>query len=381
MRKLQFEDVDGVRHVSLEGFTYGILDDARGVREKFWLIRESPVIPIYRQTIKNTRILFKFNRNEVSCEDWGEVFCSRIAKHIDLPCVDYYMAELYSENREYIGNGVLCGTYKKSLDEKELSIYSLYQMEKQLLNDNPEMKGSLEINTVNGAMQSLMDNYFSSIPMEEFVKCRNDMLKQTIFDFLLAQTDRHWLNTTVLLYSGDGVMHIRKADCYDNGCICYLKRKESAVESMSREIELTGGAQSPYLASMLNKYCPMLGVKTPLTEINDKKEKDFGDKKIKVINAKDGRDTFLDEISKEILINPEIASFFIKIKRVFFPKENSGAQLDVIEKEFHMAGEEPPAYITKMISNIMGYQFNILNDFVHKKLSEIKKTESSKEGM
>ena len=93
------------------------------------------------------------------------------------------------------------------------------------------------------------------------------------------------------------------------------------------------------------------------------------------------RHTSSPNVTKEILINPEIASFFIKIKRVFFPKENSGAQLDVIEKEFHMAGEEPPAYITKMISNIMGYQFNILNDFVHKKLSEIKKTESSKEGM
>ena len=192
----------------------------------------------------------------MSCENWGEVYASRIAKAIGVPCVEYYMAT-YEENGK-VAKGVMCGSYKKNEAEIEATAYDVQTMQTEDVQN---------INTVEGLMRNLM----LIVPENEDKKfyysyLRNSLIKQCIFDFLLAQTDRHWFNTTFLLYVENGIFNIRKAECYDNGCIAFLKRKYSAIEGISREIKVQG-KNSQRLHDLLKDYVPMMGIKTATTEL------------------------------------------------------------------------------------------------------------------
>lgn len=364
MAKIQYEIVDNEKCANLHGRTYSIIDESRGVREKFWLKRFGK--HSYYEPPMLSRILFKYNRNDVSCEDWGEVFFSKICNRVGVKCVPYFIAQLYSEDDNFIADGVMCGSYKKTNDETEYSIYDL-QMKHNL--GIPEYKED-GMNTVDGAIECIYEQ-FNDLPENEITILRNDLIKQAIMDFLLCQTDRHWLNTTVLLYESLGTPHIRKSDCYDNGCIAMLKRKQSAIEGMSREIG-KAGKDSPYLKEKLESYCPMFGISTSLVELNPEKDFSNRNEKIRVKNPKESRETFLEEVSYEILTNPEIAVFFNHINNLMTEKHSKGLDIHNIALEIRRSGDEPPQCVEKMIQDILGHQFDILNEKVHRNLKILK---------
>ena len=299
----------------------------------------------------------------------GEVFASRIAHRIDVPCVDYYLAQLFNVKGGILGNGVVCGTYKRTDKETEFSAYNIQNSYRNYTYDNFQGQNIEDINTVNGFIVALKNTFQERLSPHELENVRNDLLKQAIFDFLLAQTDRHWLNTTFLLWEDDvGKLHIRKAECYDNGCISMLKRKASAVEGISREIEFQGGKNSALLDYQLSNYCPMMGIQNSLVEINYN-SKSFNAEKIKTVNPKQSRITFLKELANEIIINPEIAVFY----KLLQEKIRSGSLMQNVINDLNKVGDNPPTYISKLISNVMDYQIETLDKYVRTAVDEANK--------
>ena len=329
--KLKLEERENEKLVSLNAKMYAFVEEPRGVREKFWLIQAKS--KFFKVNLKDSNILFKYNRNDVSCENWGEIIACRVAKQIDLPCVDYFLAEY--EHNGSVDFGVACGTYKRNENEIELSAHDVQIMYSDYVEN---------INTVDDIVNKLI----TIVPEDKdsrfyYQSLRNSMIKQCIFDFILAQTDRHWFNTTFLAYSRENVFNIRMAESYDNGCIAFLKRKISAIEGISREI-LKQGKSSVRLHELLDEYVPMMGITTSTVQLNKSKGEDEL-KKLKVVKSR--RDVFLNELTNEILTNPEIAVFYANLK--------NHLNLDAIAYSMEINKEpipKPVLDMVKIVSNI-----------------------------
>lgn len=162
------------------------------------------------------------------------------------------------------------------------------------------------------------------------------------------------------MYTKDDVFNIRKAECYDNGCICFLKRKFSAIEGISREIKVQG-KNSQRLHDLLKDYVPMMGIKTPTVTLNTDKFKEE-DKKLKVIKSR--RNVFLDELTDEILNNPEIAMFYRNIKK--------NLNFDQINEFLEREKTPAPKPISDMVESVVNYQFNLLNELINEKIKQSK---------
>lgn len=348
MVKLKEEEINGEKFVNLGSRSYKFVEETRGIREKFWLVLAKS--KYFKDPLHYRYILFKYNRNDVSCENWGEVYASRIAKQIGVPCVEYHLASYEKDGKEFAG--VMCGTYKKNENEVEATAYDVQTM----LDEKPK-----KINTIDNIVENLM-LLVPSYKDREFyyTYIRNALIKQAVLDFLLAQTDRHWFNTTFLMYATDDVFNLRKAECYDNGCICFLKRKFAAIEGISREIKVQG-KNSQRLHDLLKDYVPMMGIKTPTVKINTDKFKEE-DKKLKVI--KSTRDVFLDELVNEILNNDEIAIFYQHIK--------TNLNLSQINELLEREKTPPPKPVADMVESVIGYQFNLINTLIDEKIKQSK---------
>lgn len=348
MIELKYEEIDGEKCVILGDKVYRFVEEVRGAREKFWLVQNMGAY--LNQPYKNQQILFKFNRNDVSCENWGEIYASRIAKQIHLPCVEYHLAK-YIEG-DQVTHGVVCGSFKKNDNEVEISVFELQKYADKIKN----------INTVDETTRLAVDMIPDGVNKNfYFTFIRDNLIKQCIFDFLLAQTDRHWFNTAMLVYYENGRYYMRKADCYDSGCVAFLKRKFSAIEGISREIKKQGEG-SQRLHDLLSGYVPMMGIKTSTVEINRDKNPDEKEK----LKPKSGNITeiFLDELTDEILNNAEIAVFYQKLK--------SRLNVKKITENMAVEGIEPPQAVADMVELVVGYQFQVLNTLIKQKIKKLK---------
>ena len=235
MIELKEIEIDGKKYIEIQDRVYSIRVNPIGVREKFWMVRrggssivESPIV---------TDILFKYNRNDVSCEDEGEVIACRVMRAVGLKAVEYYLAKNKTLDNNEI-KGVLCGSFKKKLSEIETSAYTLQTSYTQFSFDEKTGVANKSINTVDGIIEDLEYVLDESEFARLFVtQIRDELLKQCLMDFLLAQTDRHWLNTSFLEYFVDGKYAVKKAKCYDNGCIAYLKRKRKAIVTITNQVK------------------------------------------------------------------------------------------------------------------------------------------------
>lgn len=72
--------------------TYNVSREPRGCREKIW-IHDSDN---NRQATnyRNSNLLIKFNRNDVSCENYGEILYYAFLKSCGARCTKYELAEL-----------------------------------------------------------------------------------------------------------------------------------------------------------------------------------------------------------------------------------------------------------------------------------------------
>jgi len=371
--------IDNKIRIEVGDRVYSRKENPIGVRSKFWAVRrggkyihEPPII---------TDLLFKYNRNDLSSENYGEIISSKFYKLCGLGCVDYYSAEF----TDIDGNkfqGVMCGSYKKSNTELETSGYALQCVLTDFYFDRKTGKANKEINTVYGFISDL-DSLYGDFQHKDYflTNIKDELIKQSLLDFLIAQSDRHWTNTTFLEYfNKDNEYRIRKANCYDNGCIAFLKRKRQAIDTFSSMI---GGdyLNSPHMKTLMDKYCPMFGIKTSTclidTRVADKYERYD---KIRVNPDKDTKQTYLKELAQEILHNPEIAFFYIKLKEhIGYNRKNKSINLKPMFKSLENADEEIPDSIADVVTGIITYQVNEIEQELKKQVKLIDAIEAEKE--
>lgn len=361
MIKLKLIKDEDNSYIDLRGSLYDIEENTIGVREKFWIKKEPS--KFFTQNQRITNMLFKFNRNNVSCEDWGEIFASKIGKEIDLDVVDYFMAEY--DDGYCKRQGVLCGSYLPTKDVYEMSGRDLQVVYTKVNIDPETLETDKPINTVYsfvGDLEEIVD-----FPENEKRKVihmiKTELLKQCLFDYILAQTDRHWYNTAFLVFNKEGKVFIDKAACYDNGCMAFLKRKLSAISGISTEIG-KDPVNSKRMRELMGGYIPMFGVKTSTVKLTYTHDGVI-DSKLKVdLSVKD---KFIDEITDEILNNPDIAIMYLKIK--------NDLSIDNIVKSMKKVGDNPPPEVVKMIKDVIDYQVNSLEVVIKKKLDKIHREE------
>ena len=218
---IEFKDIeiDGKEYLEINDRVYERKENPVGVRQKFWIVRHEG--SLFEESPYETNILFKYNRNDVSCEDSGEVISSRFYRRIGLKAVDYYFARYHRKDGTTV-EGVVCGSFKKDKREVETSAYTLQTNYTEFEFNPTTGVANKEINTVASIMDDLRFLAGDNKRLLAMLPAINYTLdKQCLLDFIFAQTDRHWLNTSFLEYVSNGDYGIRTAKCYDNGCIAF----------------------------------------------------------------------------------------------------------------------------------------------------------------
>lgn len=346
------------KHINLWGFYYDIVSEARGMRDKFWLKKE--VGNLLYEDLKKTNILFKTDRNEVTCDSWGEVIASRIGKQLGMNMVDYYLAEY--DDGETKHKGVVCGSFFLSDKQYEMSVRDLQTIYTSCCINKETFEVDKPLNTVYSICEDLdtiMD--FPKERKEKVLKrIKIELLKQCLFDYVLMQTDRHWQNTTFLVYEKDGEVYITNAACYDNGNMCFLQKKLASIKGISVQIG-KDPINSPLLNTFMAKYIPVFGVKTCTARLLEGSACLGG---IKMMSGDVSlKGAFIDELTDEIINEPELMSFYEKIRDEF--------SMDLLVKDIRRDGDEPPPEIIKMVSDVMAYQVNSIEKVLRPKLDKI----------
>ena len=163
------------------------------------------------------------------------------------------------------------------------------------------------------------------------------------------------------MYEKQGEIYITKADCYDNGNIAFLQRKLVSLQGISKEIG-KDPINSPLLKKKMESYIPMMGVKTSTIKLATTSDGQIGAKMMADISA---RDNFIDEITDEILENPDLSVLFNNFKHRF--------SMDKVVKSIKNEGYEPPQEIIKMVSDVITYQVDSLDKVLSTKLDRIHK--------
>ena len=370
--------IDGKKHIEIDNRIYYRRENPIGVREKFWIIKERS--PIFNEPMMSTNMLFKFNRNDVSCEDYGEVILSQVAMLTNMNCVEYYSAKFYKDGEEY--KGVLCGSYKRTNEENEISGYALQNILTSLEYDEKTGKANKSINTVYGFLSDLDATIIVSPYRELYLETiKSGLLKQCVMDFDFAQTDRHWLNTTFLEFAKDNKYSIRKAGCYDNGCIAFLKRKKAALKTITSQIK-GDYLNSPRMHELMHKYCPMFGVKTSTVCIDvDRANKTGYPEKLKLLPGEKSKEVFIDELTNQILHNGELAAFYIKLKDVLgYDRKTKNLDMSMVFECMELKNEDVDPVIKEMVTAVATYQINEIEEVLIKKIKNYKEKEEQEFG-
>jgi len=367
VREVEF---DGKKYIEIGDRLYDRKINPIGVREKFWAVKRGEN-PLIQEPPKLTDILFKFNRSSITNEDYGEVIASKFQRLAGLKSVEYVTCK-FTDIDGIDHFGVMCGSFKKNNNEIGTSGYRLQTQYTDFDYDKLTGMPNKPINTVYSFLRDidylLEDHVYKEYFMEDL---KFGLLMQALLDFLLAQSDRHWLNTEFIENFNNNQYSIRKAHTYDSGCIACLKRKRETIKTYANMIK-GDYLDAPIMHTIMNKYCPMFGIKTCLVKIDEKKAQKYCEvEKIDVVNTKENKDAFLNELTDEILNNPDLAFFYIKLKENFkYDKKTRLLDLSILFDVLKRNGEEIPDEIREVVTAVINYQLNEIEKELEKKINK-----------
>ena len=171
--------------VTINERVYKTSEELKGVRDKFWI---DAVTPYSTSAYGASHILVKFNRNGLSCEDYGEVLYSALARSAGFRCTEYQLVEFVDKQGNLI-QGVACPSYKRNDKEFDISGYDLQRFQHALSPDKPD----IPYNTVDSYIQCMKE--CMNLPNETMLQyLEEDLIKIAFFDYICGHTDRHWDN-------------------------------------------------------------------------------------------------------------------------------------------------------------------------------------------
>lgn len=338
-----YDNGDGT--CTMNGKQYSVTLEPRGCRPKLWL---HYIDPNGHTFFRTSHVLVKYSRNDVSCENYGEVLYYAFATSVGARCTKYELAKFHQivDGEEVVRECVICPTYFHKAHECEYSGYDL-QRYCYLSPNNSNL--NLEPNTVESLVSCasmLMDH-----PNAEMLRqSKRDLIKMAFLDYITGQTDRHWLNTTFIYRADEYDMKtteaLRVASSYDNGCCFLFKRKEQALRTIASQLRVAKktGDQEKYreiLENIAKKTAPCLGVYTTFYDAPDSFDRERPEKL--TINRPDNwEEIFISELCEEIKKDSELRKFF-KDKKKFNlngAKEVLRAQHDDIPEDLLYLAEE-----------------------------------------
>lgn len=375
-REVEF---DGKKYIEIGDRLFERRINPIGVREKFWAVKRGRN-PLIQEPPKVTDILFKFNRSEITNEDYGEVIASKFQRLCGLKSVEYITCK-FTDIDGVEHYGVMCGSFKKYNNEIATSGYRLQTQYTDFSFDKETGKPNKPINTVYSFLEDL-GNLLEDHPYKnEFLdNIKIELLMQALLDFLLGQTDRHWLNTEFIENFNNNKYSVRKSHVYDSGCIAFLKRKREAIKTFASMIK-GDYLNAPIMHTLMDKYCPMFGIKTCLVKVDVKKAEKYCEvEKINVDATEENKNAFLNELTDEILNNPDLAFFYIKLKEQFkYNKKTKNLDLSLLFEVLQRNGEEIPDEIREMVTAVINYQVNEIETQLTKKINKTNYYEESKD--
>lgn len=294
--------------------TYNVSREPRGCREKIW-IHDSDN---NRQATnyRNSNLLIKFNRNDVSCENYGEILYYAFLKSCGARCTKYELAELceYDGEQEIKHSGVICPTYMHRENEFEFSGLELQRY--QSLFKSSENKKT-EPNTISEYIECIRDLMMD--PKEEMLnQIKKDLIIMAFFDYITCQSDRHWGNVSFVFRAQEIVGHfsesLRVASSYDNGCSFMFNRKMQALETIASQLKVAKHLKdtdrhTSILERISNKSVPCLGIKTSVYNPPVGEGDDYPSK-LQLNCDENWEEAFLNELCAEIIKDKQLVEFF-----------------------------------------------------------------------
>lgn len=361
------DNEDGTLSIGKSRFL--IRQEPRGCREKVWIHDEDN----NRQAInyRGSNCLIKFNRNDVSCENYGEVLYYAYLKSCGARCTKYELAELCQQvDGEVIKHDcVICPSYMHRPSEYEFSGYELQRYQYFYKSENGKM---LSPNTVTSYVNCVRD--LMCHPNEEMIRhIKIDLVKMAFFDYITGQTDRHWENVAFIFRNEEMgtqmVEALRLASSFDNGCCFLFKRKEQALITIANQLRVAKKLNNidkymEILETISEKTAPCMGIITSFYNYPETYEKEYS-VKLEMNRPKNWEQVFLNELCFAISKDPELKKFF---------KNKENFKLDKAREVLKEQGDVIPEDLIFLAGEIVDYRvaqvYRILEKYNRNELTE-----------
>lgn len=332
---------------------YNIKLDSRGIREKLWL-HDQDIIK-QAKDYSNSNYMVKYNRNDNTCEVYGEILYYAFLKSCGANCTKYELAQLSQtvNGVEITHHGVICPTYKNNRNEFDFSGYDLFRYYNLSKIDN---SGNLPINTIASYIKCVKSLGFAD-DEDTIRQIKRDLIKMTFFDYVTYQTDRHWENIAFILNSekqeNKNGSNVRVASSFDNGCCFLFKRKEVGLNTISNQLRVAKKhndtlTYSAIIDQISNKCVSYLGIKTSMCSYSID-DYDIYQPRLKVSAVDNWEQIYLNELCYAISKDEELSQFF-KDKELF--------KIDNARKVLESQGDTVPEPLMYLANELVNHRVN-----------------------
>ena len=269
---IKIKIIDGNHAIAEDGTRFLIRDDSRGMDKKMWINKEDGGFLdsyLIKFATRTKRAIGQFNL-------YNEVLCSRLCSELGLNHVDYNLCEVEMSDGS-VKNGVICQTYKKTPNKREVNGKTLYIDYCQAWYDNNFGQiPKIELNTTHAYLDQLKTRFVSrKMIMSPETESRLDLelFVLAVFDYATCQIDRHWGNVGWLHNNifEDSDFKIELLPIYDNECAFLL---DDMTEEVYGKIvgQINDKKRKNVVVDMINRkknHSPCLGIQTSLVRIKE----------------------------------------------------------------------------------------------------------------
>ncbi len=316
--------------------------DTRGANIKFWF--------------NNNTLMYK---ETLDCFYYGndiEVLISRLLTKAGLDCAKYSIADY--KNKDNIARGVITENYrmKKAGCLEEVSGNSLLEAYAK-----STKKPSSFVNGANNTVKTYLLAVATLFPETDLTKLKQDMLKLSLADYLVTQTDRHSRNISFLRVDNK----IELASIFDNSFAFISLEQDKFTNVLKRLTCYNEDEKDHFIDSYSSINMPILGISSPVDKsydyvpMQEKSElNSFTDKCVCEYLSR-----YEKELANEIIKDSELAEIFQNFQSINiaeFIKELNTTEDTMFNDE-----------VINWICSIYQCRMNILSKTIEKQKSEL----------
>ncbi len=321
---------------------YPVNLDKRGASPKFWF--------------NNNKLMFKESPDCFLFGNDMEVLAYRLFESVGLNCAKYSIAnyKLGSINHR----GVITENFK--LDKPDL----MEEISGDIIlraYSRRQNKEEFKVNLVNNTINNYLDAIGLIYPETDMEKLRQDLLKLSLADYMVTQTDRHPKNISFLRMG----KKLELAPIFDN-TFAFCSMNQEKLDNLLKEMPgYTDKEKHQIIHTYSTVRVPMFGISSPVdTTYQFVTYDDYLDAEgYEEECVSEFLRTFEQELALEILVNEELQDLFNKFKQI-----DIKALIQQINHEEHTIFNDD---VAKWISNVFKCRTNALDNIIEKQKSDL----------